>query len=195
MKKFLVFTLLAVSLLYGSLAKAVEFEYLLDDPPSYERSIGPVWVAQHSPVDIYVQNILDPQRWKEWYIEIWIPETIDDLTCIDIDYDNTANHSDPLEVFSVPLAPLGGEPLFAGFKGFYADTFEEPWLEFGTTPVGSGGLHPWGNPEWVSFHINVTPDNTPIAFYIDDFCIPEPATLLLLTLGGCAFWTRGRIKR
>jgi hypothetical protein len=154
----------------------------------YQRTIEFSGQAD-SDINIYVENVYDPDRWKDWYIEIWLPASAPDLTAISVDYDNSPDHSDPIEIFSVPLATLAGPGPWGLDKGFYADTWNPLWDEYGTTPVGSGGNHPWGNPAWVSFHFSI-PDGTPFGVYIYDECIPEPATLGLLLVGGIVLLRR-----
>jgi len=163
---------------------AVTIEYPLADPFEYNREIGPVLIEHQSPVDIYVANVYDPMRWKDWLIKIWVPENTPDLFEIWVDYDNTPDHSNPIEVFPVPVAPLLGPSPFEGYKGFYANTWEQLWWQYGTNPVGSTLPHSWGNPAWVSFHFNVDQGVIdPIGLFIKDACIPEPTTMALLGLG------------
>jgi len=178
MRKFTFLLTIVVFTLFVGFSSAITVEHPLDEPFQYYRIIGPLEITQHSPVDIYVANVFDPMRWKEWYIEIWIPETEPDIASIIVDYDNTPDHSDPLEQYAVDLTVITGEPLEQGFKGFYA--------EGGTTIQGSGGLHDWGNPAWVSFHIPDVAECSPLWYYIEDCCIPEPATIALVGFGALA---------
>ena len=107
----LLLALLAVSGVQGSTI----IEFSLDDPVQYQRTIGPVQMVAASAVDIYVENVLDPQRWKDWYIEIWVPEGASDVTEILVDYDNTADHLDPVASFLVQVSPILADPPWAGF--------------------------------------------------------------------------------
>ena len=177
-----------VCLVASFVQAAVIIEFPLDEPFQYERSLGPLHYEASSAIDIYVENVYDPDRWKEWHIEIWVPDTASDVTTMDVDYDNTLDHSSPSEVFSVSLDPFVGSPPWANYKGFYADTWETDWEQHGTTPVDSGEGHAWGNPRWVSFHFTV--DDGPFGVYIDDACSPEPATLGLLLVGGLVLLRR-----
>jgi len=181
-KSSLVLPFVGVFILFNAAIQASIIEYPLDNPVQYVREIGPMQVSHSSPVDIYVANVLNEQRWKDWKIIIWVPLADPDLTQMQVDYDNTPDHSNPLEIFTVPLASYTG-PINLGpdWKGFYADTWEQPWQQYGTNPVGSGLEHTWGNPAWVSFHFDVGVDPF---IYIKDACIPEPATIALLAIGG-----------
>ena len=141
-----------------------------------------------------MENVPDPLRWKDWLIEIWLPAGTApaDLEML-VDYDNTPDHLSPLEVFPVSLAPILDPSPWPGLLdvGFYASTWEPQWEDDGTTPEDPGtGPHPWGNPWWVSFHLDL-PDG-PFGIYIYDECIPEPATLGLLLIGGLALLSRRR---
>jgi hypothetical protein len=172
-----------VILLFSGVVQATVIEYRFEGEPEYYRTIGPDFYEEHSMVDVYVENVFDPDRWKEWYLEIWVTDGSPDMTTIDVDYDNTLDHSNPIEVFPVDLEPIAGvEPPWPGYKGFSA--------EGSTTPEGSGGEHPWGNPGWVSFHFEIDDTCQGWGLYIEDCCIPEPATICLLGLGTLALLRR-----
>jgi len=184
-----------VCLCVSQVSLAGVIEYPLDYPEQRVREIGPLLESEHSQVDIYVENTLDPLRWKDWYVEIWVPDNAADVLTIDVDYDNTANHSDPVVYISdIPLAPITGiAPRWDGYKGFYASTFEAEWEQYGTSPEGSQEPYPIGNPAWVSFHFQVdVPEPDPFGYYIMDKCIPEPASLSLLALGAMALLRKRR---
>ena len=177
----------------GNVGANTIFEYPLDNPPQYTREIGPIVATEHSAVDIYVQNMLNPLRWKDWIFKIWIPDGASlydqqggHLNTIVVDYDNTPGHTGPLLLLSVPVVPIV-DTRFADLgltQCFYANTFDTQWEQFGTSPVGSGGPNPIGNPGWVSFHFYLDiPLYDPFAHYVFDKCIPEPATICLLGLG------------
>ena len=174
-------------------------EHLFDDPEDravspYICDVGPIEVADHSLVEIYVQNVLASDRYKEWSFTVWLPDG-ETISAMLVDYDNTPLHSDPIEFFAVPLAELVGDNTIAGYTAFYASTYETPWENDGTTPVGTAGDHPWGNPGWVSYHVDIPDtilDGTPIYYSIYDECLPEPATLGLLGLGGLMLRRRKR---
>lgn len=160
----------------------------LPDPPEYVRDIGPEWIENHSAVEIYVENILDEQRWKDWWFKVWVEDTEPDVTSMQVDYDLTLDHSNPIWL-TVDLVPIEGTSPFEGYKGFYASTFEAAWEQYGTEPVGGQGDYAIGNPAWVSFHLDL-PGEGPMAYQVHDECIPEPATILLLGLGGLALIKR-----
>lgn len=174
-----------IFLIFCVTARAGVFEFPLDNPVQYDREIGPIEVTQHSAVDVYVQNVYDPARWKDWMIQIWVPAGLPAITSMTVDYDNTSNHSNPIvTIYSVPLDPVEGPPLLPGFVGYYADTWKAKWQDYGTNPQGSGLQYAIGNPAWVSFHFEVPPQIVdPIWVYVKDACIPEPATLSLFGLG------------
>ncbi len=177
------FPLLCFLTILGTAVQATIVEFPLTDPFEYEREIGPVEITEHSAVDIYVENVYAPERWKDWKIVIWVPVLEPDLTVLRVDYSNDPLHIAELEYFDVLLAPY--TPLIweeQQYKGFYASTWLPQWEEYGTIPVGPGE-HAWGNPMWVSFHFYVEVD--PV-IYIKDACIPEPVTFVLLGLGALA---------
>jgi len=186
--KFVLFASVCLLLCGAGVSWAnVVLEYPLPQgDPVYIRDIGPIEVTNHSLIEIYIENVLDEQRWKEWDFKIWVPEGTPAVTAMLVDYDNTVDHSNPSDFFGVSLAPIPETAMFGGepYDGYYADTTEDPWLGYGTTPVGSEGDYPFGNPMWVGFHVQVdVPDTTAVFFTVHDECIPEPATLSLLALG------------
>jgi hypothetical protein len=181
-KRVLFLLILGMIALFCSLVQANVIEFPMPNPPQYERNIGPMVLSEHSEIDIYIENIYDPDRIKDWTIAIWVPLSEPDITTIEVDYSNDPTHNVELERFSVTLADYVNLMWNnVEYKGFYADTWASEWEQCGTNPVGSGLPHPWGNPMWVSFHFEVNVD--PI-LYIKDVCaIPEPASLCMLGLG------------
>lgn len=164
-------------------------EHFLGENPGYVREIGPIDVETASPVDIYVENLLEPLRWKEWYIEIWLLDNAVFNPVMNVDYHLTQDRTDvPYWVYDVALIEITGDdaawgPKPAGMKGYYADSGVYGTANYiGTTPEGSGQGIEIGNPAWVSFHFNEMP--SPFIYYIYDECIPEPATMSLLVMGG-----------
>jgi hypothetical protein len=182
-KSVVVFPLLCLFTILGTAVQASIVEFPLDEPFQYVREIGPVQVQHDSPVDIYVANVEAPERWKDWTFIVWVPIGDPILTTMQmqVDYSNDPLHIAELERFDVPLALYTG-PINLGpeWIGLYADTWDPQWAVYGTNPVDSGLPHAWGNPAWVSFHIDVGVDPF---IYIKDACIPEPVTITLLGLG------------
>ena len=184
------FTTLTISVLLLCLvavcaqATLVEIEYPMGPEVEYTRIFTENF-PHSSQVSIWVENVPDPDRWKDWRIEIWLPEAADPgALTIQVDYDDTWDHSQPIEIFPVVLGPAQVPAIWDFLPvGYYADTRELQWEGDGTVPVTEPGLHPWGNPWWVSFHF-VLPEGIPWGLHIYDECIPEPATLGFLVLAG-----------
>jgi len=166
------------------------------NPSPYVVDVQQMAIYDHSAVDIYVENIEDPMRYKEWEFTVWIPEGYAPLTQLNIlDYE-LDNPPTLVEIADVPMAPDPCAVSIPGYDAYYADTTEARWYEFGTQPIGED----WqrvdvGNPKWVSYHFDIDdniPGSTPIYFSIHDVCIPEPMTLSLLGIGGLALLRRHR---
>jgi len=182
-------------LMFASASQAAVVEHLLGEPKQYNLLIGPQLLAGSSLMEVYVENVFAPERWKDWDIEFWVSVSEGDIDSIVVKYDNSVDHSAPVETFSISLAPVGGDPPWPGMKGFYASTWEAAWEQYGTTPVGGQGSYPIGNPQWVSFHVDRSGANGPLGYYIEDSCIPEPATIALIGLGALVTLTRRSTNR
>ena len=171
-------------------------EWLLPDPPEFILDIGPIELldSEHSMVEIWVENIFDPTRWKEWNFAMYVPVGSDPLTDMLVDYDLTEDHSAPVVEFPVDLTATPGTwvmPDGVEYQGYYADSVE---LGVSTSPDGDPtGPYPYGNPWWVSYHIDVPDTITGSIWYeIYDECLPEPMTLALLAMGSVALIKRRR---
>lgn len=180
MKHLNVLTIALIMALTCSVVNAVPIEL------NPERALTFEWqsiVHINSPVDLYVANHYDLNRYKDWKIMIGVPVGDTPVTQITVDYDNTDDHSAPFVIKTVDLASAGTAD-FAGetYNMYYASTWESQWEQFGTQAANGSDQFPYvGNPAWVSFHFDVNVD--PLV-YIKDVCAPEPASMALLALGG-----------
>jgi hypothetical protein len=136
-------------------------------------------ITEHSEIVLLVENIENPQRYKEWELNVWVPQAYAPLTHLDIldyEYGGTV-----LNIDNVPMAPDPSAISIPGYLAYYADTRETPWYQYGTQPVGAGlGRVDIGNPAWVSFHFDPgVPQSTPVFLSVHDICVPEPTTICL----------------
>ena len=156
------------------------------NPDPYIVDIVQMPVTDHSAVELYIANIEDPLRYKEWEITVYIPQEYLPLTVLDIvDYENE-NPASYLEIYDVPMESVTS--IIPGYDAYHASTYEAAWYEYGTQPTGEDwGRVDVGNPAWISYHFDVDdaiPQSTAIFISIHDECIPEPATICLFGLGG-----------
>lgn len=191
MEKRLLIASLCLVIAVASPSFAVVVTIGLDDPldtnpDPYIVDIVQMPVTVHSAVEIYIANIEDPLRYKEWEITVYIPQGYLPLTQLDIVGYEKLDPSLYLERYDVSMDAVTS--IIPGYDAYHASTYEAQWFEYGTQPIGvSGDRVPIGNPAWISYHFYVDdtiPESTEIFISIHDICIPEPTTLCLLGLGG-----------
>jgi len=162
------------------------------NPDPYIVDIQQLEIVNHSEIQLLIENIEDPMRWKDWELTVWIPEGSSPLTKLDIlDY---RWQSSVLEIPNVPMNPDPSAIPILDYNAYYADTTEALWYEYGTQPIGEDwGRVDVGNPHWISFLFNVdVPQSTPVFISIHDVCVPEPVTIALLSLGALALIRKRR---
>jgi len=163
------------------------------NPDLYIVDVQQLEVINHSDIQLLIENIEDPLRWKDWELTVYVPEASDPLTHLDI-LDYRWGETSIIEIPDVPMEPNPDAIHIQGYDAYYADTSEALWYEYGTQPVGAGwGRVDVGNPAWISFHFYVdVPDGTPVFISAYDVCIPEPTTIALLSLGALALIRKRR---
>ncbi len=161
------------------------------NPDPYIVDIPQMGISSHSEIELLVENIEDPTRYKEWELIVWIPEAYAPLTHLDIldyEYGDTVKN-----ILGVSMAPdLNPDDYIPGYNASYADTSEDAWYQYGTQPVGADwGRVDIGNPAWVSFHFYAdVPECEIVWCSLYDECIPEPATICILGLGALSLIRR-----
>lgn len=159
------------------------------------------WVAMsHSTVQFGLENVLDTTRYKDWEFKVAIPQGYQAATQIDtVRYYTDAAKTAYVDVTNVDMDSYGTETIFGqDYDVYYTSTFEAKWEDYGTDAVG-GTPGPFnlaiGNPAWVDWFVsvdNAIPDGIDIYASAYDVCVPEPATLCILGMGGLAMLRRRR---
>lgn len=162
------------------------------NPSPYIVDIQQLRIEEHSQIDLFIQNIEDASRWKNWKLTVWIPQGSNPLTQL-----NTLDYKWGIQEVDIPnvlMDPDPGAIPIPGYSAYYADTEETKWYGYGTQPIGANwGRVDVGNPGWISFHFNVdVPPSSPVFLSVYDVCVPEPATIALLGLGGLAMLRKRR---
>ena len=191
-----IFLLVAAISPASAVVVVIDMNHPLDtNPDPYIIDIEQMEILNHSAVELYIQNIEDPLRYKDWELTIYIPQGYQPLTQLDIIDYNAPNLPLYVEKYDVPLE--GITSIIPGYDAYHASTYEAQWNEYGTEVVGTGGDRvPIGNPAWISYHFYVDdniPDTTPIFISIYDECvIPEPGSIFLLGFGSLLLSRRRR---
>lgn len=199
--KHIIFTSVCLVLAVTSYSWSASITITLNDPRDtnsdpYIVDIPRMEINEFSTVEFYIENMVDPDRWKNWAITVWIPDEFAP-PAQNLDY---VDYYDAYEVLLAEAAAIPmekdrpGIDVIPGYKSFTADTREADWFDIGTQPEGGA---PWGgnrfeigNPAWAYLSLDI-PDLCPRVFVsLYDECVPEPMTLTLLGLGGLALLRR-----
>ena len=190
---------LVFTMVFPSLAILIEVplnDPLDTNPDQYIVEIIEMEITEHSDIDLYIGNWEDQYRWKEWELIIYIPTGYAPPVLHTIHYQNMTPPQDEY-MYNCPL--VAGTPI-PGYDAYYANTLEAMWHEYGTQPKNAvGDRVPVGNPYWIGYWIDVDdtipsgPGGIPIKVTVFDECVPEPATIALLGLGGLALLRKRRV--
>lgn len=129
---------LAVTNPSGAVIVTIELGSPFDtDPSPYVVDVQQLRIDEHSAIDLFVQNIEDPMRWKDWELTVWVPQGSNPLTKLDtLDYKWGSYELD------IPNVPMDLDPTaiqIPGYNAYYADTKETKWYAYGTQPMDKLG--------------------------------------------------------
>jgi len=75
------------------------------NPDPYIVDIQQLEIINHSEIQLLIENIEDPLRWKDWELTVYVPEANDPLTHLDI-LDYRWQETSIIEIPDVPMEPI-----------------------------------------------------------------------------------------